>query len=226
MQPHLEVLPAGQRAFWDRYAREVPAGWALYGGTAIALRFGHRQSMDFDFFSHHRLDEKLLRRRLTILQHASVLQRQSETLVCAAPVGSEEIRLAFFGGIKFGRVGTPDVPSGKFSIASPLDLLATKLKTILQRVEAKDYLDIEVLLRSGLTVNRGISATLALYPEQLNPLDIAKAVGWFKDGDLETLLPDPTRRFLMEAAASFDPTTEAMEIVAKNLTHPRARKTR
>ncbi|MDF1482816.1 nucleotidyl transferase AbiEii/AbiGii toxin family protein [Extensimonas sp. H3M7-6] len=31
--------------------RPAPAmGFALYGGTAIALRLGHRQSVDFDFF--------------------------------------------------------------------------------------------------------------------------------------------------------------------------------
>ncbi len=61
MKPHLEILPPPQRAFWDEHARSIPEGWVLYGGTAIALRYGHRSSIDFDFFSHHELDEDRLR---------------------------------------------------------------------------------------------------------------------------------------------------------------------
>jgi hypothetical protein len=31
-------------------------GFVLYGGAAIALRLGHRQSVDFDFFSSRPLN--------------------------------------------------------------------------------------------------------------------------------------------------------------------------
>ena len=30
---------------------QTPDNFTLYGGTAIALRLGHRQSVDFDFFA-------------------------------------------------------------------------------------------------------------------------------------------------------------------------------
>ena len=43
-QPH--VSP---RALWPDLA-EVPHSFVLYGGTALALRLGHRISEDFDFF--------------------------------------------------------------------------------------------------------------------------------------------------------------------------------
>jgi hypothetical protein len=217
MTPHLEVLPAGQREFWDRQAGKLPRGWVLYGGTAIALRFGHRNSIDFDFFSHQSLDEALLRQCLPAFAHADMLQRQPETLVTAAVIAGQDVRISFFGNIKFGRVGVPDSIAGKVPIASPLDLLATKLKTILQRIEAKDYLDIEVLLRSGMALNRGISAAAALYPHQLNPLDVAKAVGWFKDGDLESLLPRATKDYLADASTSFDATVRPMALAATTL---------
>lgn len=39
----------------DDCLREV-LGFALYGGTAIALRLGHRTSVDFDFFNDRPLD--------------------------------------------------------------------------------------------------------------------------------------------------------------------------
>jgi len=48
--PRLDVLPEPQRKLWPELAG-TPDHFILYGGTAIALRFGHRQSVDFDFFS-------------------------------------------------------------------------------------------------------------------------------------------------------------------------------
>jgi hypothetical protein len=48
--PRLDVLPATQRRLWPEL-RGVPPQFVLYGGTALALRLGHRHSVDFDFFS-------------------------------------------------------------------------------------------------------------------------------------------------------------------------------
>jgi len=77
---------------------------------------------------------------------------------------------------------------------------------LLQRVETKDYFDIEVLLQSGLPLSTGLAAASALFRGALNALDAAKAVAWFKDGDLEAKLPETTRLFLAGAAKSIEPT--------------------
>jgi hypothetical protein len=45
---HMEILPPAQRL-----------GFVLYGGTAIALRLGHRSSVDFDFFTADPLKKNL-----------------------------------------------------------------------------------------------------------------------------------------------------------------------
>lgn len=52
LQSHLEILPKEQRALWKELKPLQGMGFVLYGGTAIALRLGHRVSIDFDFFSH------------------------------------------------------------------------------------------------------------------------------------------------------------------------------
>ncbi len=217
MKLHLEILPPPQKVFWDEHGGSIPPGWVLYGGTAVALRFGHRKSVDLDFFANGELDEAVLRRGVQPVRDGTVLVRRPDTLVVAAPVGGGELRLSFFGGVGFGRVGEPEQPPGKFPIASPLDLLATKLKVLVQRVEARDYLDVEVLLRSGFTLNQGISAAQALFPKQLNPLDVAKAVGWFKDGDLDSTLPKSVKEFLVAASASFDADLRPIKLVAREL---------
>ncbi len=46
----LSILPKPQRVFLP-LLEQVPKRFILYGGTAIALRLGHRESVDFDFFS-------------------------------------------------------------------------------------------------------------------------------------------------------------------------------
>jgi Nucleotidyl transferase AbiEii toxin, Type IV TA system len=209
MTPRLKILPPPQREFWDELSPHVPRHFVLYGGTAVALRYGHRQSLDFDFFSSHPVSEDEIYRAMPPVSAAAVLQRSPDTLVVALPLASGEVKLSFFGGIEFGRVGDPDELPDRPAIAAPIDLLATKLKVIYQRVEAKDYLDIEVLLRSGLSLNKGIAAARALYGERINPLETAKAVAWFKDGGLEAALSATTRRFLEAASATLDPAEAA-----------------
>jgi hypothetical protein len=205
MKPRLEVLAPAQRELWDEHAKTIPAGWVLYGGTAIALRLGHRRSIDFDFFSDLPLDEDELRREVPCLRAAQVLHRAPNTLDVTVPFSTGEVKLSFFGGIGFGRVSRPDLADNGIEVAGALDLLAIKLKVLLQRVEAKDYVDIDVLLRSGLSLSEGLSAAAALFPLAMNPLDAAKAVAWFKDGQLETRLTEETKRALTLASASVDP---------------------
>jgi hypothetical protein len=48
-EPHLEILPASQQKLWHELTA-VPKEFVLYGGTALALHLGHRESVDFDFY--------------------------------------------------------------------------------------------------------------------------------------------------------------------------------
>jgi len=189
----------------------------LYGGTAVALRFGHRSSIDYDFFTDRSIGYDDIAKSFPALAQATTLQRTLNTVVVSMPMPSGEVKLSFFGGLSFGRIGDPERVDGKITIAAPIDLLATKLKTLHDRIEPKDYLDIEVLLKSGLTLNQGVGAARTLYGDSLNPLDTAKAVGWFKDGGLESKLPAGTRSFLAAASAKFDPKVAAAPIKSRTL---------
>jgi hypothetical protein len=48
--PRLDILPDAQQRLWPELA-QTPDSFILYEGTAIALRLGHRSSVDFDFFT-------------------------------------------------------------------------------------------------------------------------------------------------------------------------------
>lgn len=220
MNPHLEILPPSQRLFFESLASKVPDHFVLYGGTAIALRLGHRHSVDFDFFSDKMITSESLADAMPELRKAKALQASPNSYVYSLPVAGEPVKLSFFGGLGFGRVGEPDVLFGKFAVASIEDLFGTKLKVIHDRVEAKDYIDIEAILRSGLTLDVGLRSALGLYGQQINPLITVKTLAWFKDGDLEETLKPDTRRFLAKVAAEYDGDPTPYPVKSRRLTDP------
>jgi hypothetical protein len=74
---------------------------------------------------------------------ALVLQDKPETLTLLTSGDQVQtgVKVSFFGGLTIGRVADPDYTLDQVAlVASPPDLLATKLKVLLQRAERKDYL--------------------------------------------------------------------------------------
>lgn len=65
--------------------------------------------------------------------------------------------------------------------------MATKVKVILQRAEAKDYRDIAAMVNAGVSLSKGLSAARALYGLNFQPSESLKAMVYFDDGDLHTL---------------------------------------
>lgn len=186
-EPHMSVLPPAQMRIWPRLSSARDRGFVLYGGTAVALRLGHRTSVDFDFFSSFPIEKDVIRQDFDATAGASVLVDRVQTLVISS--GSEPVKLSFFGNIGFGRVAEPSVTAdGATLVASPLDLLATKLNAILDRAEAKDYFDIAVLLRSGVRLEDGLGAFRTLFAGE--PAQVLRALGYFEDGDLGSLEPE------------------------------------
>jgi hypothetical protein len=186
-EPHWEVLPAAQREIWPLLAASVDLGLVLYGGTAAAMRLGHRTSIDFDFFTERRIDREELGRGFDFLGRSKVIQDQEDTLTVLAPVGEASVKLSFFGEIGIGRVGIPDrTPDGVLEVASLLDLLATKLKVMQQRIETKDYRDVAAILRAGIHLEAGLAAAVAMYFPSFQPSEAIKALTFFEGGDLAT----------------------------------------
>lgn len=177
----------------------------LYGGTAIALRLGHRISVDFDFFCERPLDRERLWAVFPFLARSLVLQDRPDTLCVAVPVDDgelEQVKLSFFSGIGFGRVGQPQITDdGVLEVASTNDLLATKLKVILQRIEARDYRDIAALIVAGTNLSQGLAAAHALYGGAFQPSEALKALVYFDGGDLQ-ILTAAEKRCLVNAASA------------------------
>jgi hypothetical protein len=158
----------------------------LYGGTAVALHLGHRVSVDFDFFKSERLEKGRVEAGIPFVRNARTIQEEENTLVVDASTPSGRVKVSFYGGLALGRISDPlRTRDGVLLVASLEDLLATKLKAILDRAEAKDYRDISRMLSAGVSLEKALGGFAKMYRK--DPGLPLKAMGFFKDGDLPTL---------------------------------------
>jgi hypothetical protein len=186
LKPRLDILPAAQREIWSGLAPARGLNLVLYGGTAIALHLGHRESLDFDFFCSEPVDKDHLRAAFGFVNGATILQDAPETLVVVAEMPSGPVKVSFFGGIGFGHINDPALTSdGTLLVASLDDLMATKLKATLDRAEAKDYRDIAAMIGAGVSLPAALSAFKIMFDGE--PAQVLRALGFFGDGDLHTL---------------------------------------
>ena len=89
------------------------------------------------------------------------------------------------------------------AVASLLDLFGTKLKVLLQRVAARDYLDLAAILRAGVPLQDGLGAAVALYGNEFPPIDAVKALAYYED-DVASQVDAATRRYLTHQASLWD----------------------
>lgn len=218
--PLMTILPEAQKLLWPALKPTRSLGFVLYGGTAIALRLGHRLSIDFDFFNDKPLDKEKIRTTFSFMSQATVLQDETETLTVLVKdidaTQASHVKVSFFGHLKFGRVAEPELTAdGVLEIASLEDLMAHKLKVILQRVESKDYLDIAALLEAGVNLEKGLSAAKALFGSVFQPSESLKALTYFEGGDLNILSPFVKETLI--SAASQVRSLPSVEIISNKL---------
>jgi hypothetical protein len=217
--PRLDILSSAQKRLWAALHFTRDLGFVLYGGTAIALRLGHRKSVDFDFFSDRSIDKSIIYKKFCFSREAIVLQDQPQALTLLISSGKpdeNDVKVSFFGKIGIGRVDDPELTDDRvLQVASLHDLMATKLKVILQRVESKDYRDMAALVDAGVSLPRALAAARKMYEGRFQPMESLKAMTYFKGGDLE-LLSEKEKKILIEAAAKVRDLPE-VEIVSRCL---------
>jgi len=195
--PKLSVLPAAQRTVWSDL-KQLPKPFVLYGGTALALRLGHRQSEDFDFFADAPVNPDELLASLPLLKGATVRQKEPNTLTVVVH-RPEPVKISFFG-VALHRVGEPDLTEdGIARVATLWDVAGCKMAAIQNRSEAKEYLDAFALLEHGVPIEEMLASAQAIYGAQFFPIVSLKALSVFDDGDLPGL-PEKVKGTLRIAA--------------------------
>ena len=146
---HEKVLPRGSRNLLARLeSLKSPhlEGWTLAGGTGLALQMGHRVSEDFDFFRVDAMDVNPLHEVLRLADKVETLQEDDRTLTVLV----SQTKVSFFS------VPDPFLFPGQpyvfFKLADPRDIALMKLAAISGRGSRKDFIDLYIILRGGLSL--------------------------------------------------------------------------
>jgi Nucleotidyl transferase AbiEii toxin, Type IV TA system len=201
--PKLDVLPAAQRKVWAELSG-IPPEFTLYGGTAVALHLGHRQSIDFDFFGNKSVAPIELASSLPLLGGGTILQSEPNTLTMLIDRGGP-VKLSFFGVPRLKKIKPPHVASdNRLQIASLLDLAGTKATVVQQRAEAKDYIDIDAILSDGqIDLPKTLAAAQYIYGSVFSPQNALKALTYFDEPQLR-MLSDEMKQRLVNAVRAVD----------------------
>lgn len=117
-------------------------GFRLVGGTALALQYGHRQSVDLDFFGSPLASQEDTIDVLSSLGNITIHNRTDKILqvvLCG-------IKVDVIDYSRYGWIDPPVVDDGIF-LASPRDIAAMKINAIEGRGSRKDFVDIYMLLQ-------------------------------------------------------------------------------
>lgn len=139
-----EILTAAQSDVLARLKR-LPelAAFYLAGGTALALRLGHRLSVDFDFFTGGDFDATDLRERLRGMFGEAPVRSQAPRTLYVALLG---VTTSFFA-YDYPLLDPPQATPWGFGLAGLRDIAAMKLEAIAGRGSRKDFVDMYFLCR-------------------------------------------------------------------------------
>jgi hypothetical protein len=202
--PRLDILPSAQHRLWPELSH-TPEDFTLYGGTAIALRLGHRTSADFDFFARTPFAPNALLHKVPYLKGATVRQSAPNTLTVTVERDGP-VQVSFFGGLNLGQVAPAETAVGPgIKVATLIDLAGFKVAVVTQRAELKDYVDVHALLtQADIPLAEMLTAATIIYGTEFSPLLSLKALAYHEDPALAEL-PSDVRQDLVTAVSAVDP---------------------
>lgn len=182
---HLEILNESQLAVMPALGPwATTEGFYLGGGTAVALYFGHRRSVDFDWFIGEGFPDSMV-----LAEHArergihlADIRVAPGTLHALAG----DVRVSFFE-YPYPLIADLTVwPEYSVRLASLDDLACMKLAAIAQRGSRKDFIDLHAIALG----HRPIEDILSLYRRKYSAEDIAHilvGLTYFDDAEEEPM---------------------------------------
>lgn len=158
---------------------ELFSSLRLVGGTALALQYGHRQSVDLDMFGSAQLDTIELRQNLSRLGKLTVIKETSY------------IKIYLLDGIKVDFVDyaypwiDDMVEENGIRLASDKDIAAMKINAIEGRGSKKDFIDLYFLLQH-YTLQEILDFYCCKYPEN-SLFRAVLSLSYFDDADAQMM---------------------------------------
>lgn len=155
------------------------ADYSLVGGTALALKYGHRISIDLDLFSDNKPEKQIIEKSLR-KQFGDNFVFENSKSNCGIFCYINNIKVDIVS-YPHPTIATPEISEG-IRFYSDKDLMAMKVQAILGRGKKKDFWDIAELLQHH-TLQEMIDCHKAKYPSQMLGISIPNALTYFVDAD-------------------------------------------
>ncbi|MBI5405813.1 nucleotidyl transferase AbiEii/AbiGii toxin family protein [Candidatus Kaiserbacteria bacterium] len=172
---HREILTHEQVLLLPLLA-QFKKDFGLVGGTAVALHLGHRESIDFDLFSHKSFGNLSLQRRI------EKVRQIDEILV------NKEGEFTFvIDSVKFTFLNYPfDIDYSEsfenvIRLPTLLTLAAMKAFAIGQRNKWKDYVDMYFIIRDYYSVEKISMHAHMLFGDKFNGRMFRNQLSYFDD---------------------------------------------
>ncbi len=179
----------------------------IAGGTSLALQIGHRDSIDFDFFSPKDFDTKKLFNNLNeVFLQLGVLKVHEEKNTLTVLVGGS-IKLSFFT-YKY-KLLNELIDEDNLKLASVEDIGCMKFSAITGRATNKDYIDIFYILQK-IRLEDLLKRASEKFPD-LDKNLILKSLVYFDDIDMEPII------FKNDNYIDFKDVKKTLEEKVKNL---------
>ena len=178
---HEETLSENTRIVLEKIA-PIATSFYIAGGTALALQFGHRISIDLDFFNKDTFSISLLVEQLNTLGNLKI-EDQSENTFNGSLDG---VKISFFY-YPYPLLFPTKEYNGVF-LADERDIGAMKVQAISGRGNKKDFVDLFVLLKKYSTQELFNFFYKKYEKFNYNQLHILKSLSYFYDADTN---PEP-----------------------------------
>lgn len=177
---HYEAIHPAALGLLKRLAADpLLTGFRLVGGTALALRLGHRTSVDLDFFDDEGRECGDWTDSLSAHGHTRLVQAFAHIHVYdIAGVKVDVVSL------KHAWLEPPHVEDG-LRLASMLDIAAMKLSAITNRGTRKDFVDLAFLLER-FSLREMMDAYTRRCPDGA-PFLVVKSLSFFEDAEDEPM---------------------------------------
>lgn len=136
---HRETITDGMYNVARVIFQHFDVGYYLAGGTALALRMGHRKSIDLDYFIAQPINTLLLKQKIMEtfpFVAVEILFEEKNTLWCII----DGVKISFIS--RFVPLIGPVEIIENFRLADIKDITVMKLAAVCGREEYKDYFDL------------------------------------------------------------------------------------
>lgn len=182
-QPHWEALTLPtQNAFHLLEKLEILRHFYLAGGTGLALHFGHRFSVDLDFFSSNvnavGPDERSTLRAILDDPTLEITYDKDSTFVAVwRGVGVSFFRLNLYPLVQ------PTLSIDNVHLASVEEIGAMKLAAIINRGTRKDMVDLYFILQKVSLDSLFQVAAIKYAKVRSFPVSAVRALSYFEDAE-------------------------------------------